>query len=342
MREKNFYLGDTSRFHKLFHKAEQGEPISLLFLGASVTFSFKIPENDQFPVLIKQHFADTFQNDNISLFNLSSPGLPSIHALYQCYHEAPVCNPDLVILDYSINDQKNPASRTAYESLLIKALSLPASPAVMSFFIKGCGENGYTCAPHMSVTNEHYGVAYANVGAQLDEDIESGLLSWDDYSYDDKHPGPDGHHYLANQLIWFLKKVAAAPSVSCLLPGAPLFGDSLAHLTFLEKPWIGSGRNFPASVEITLTCHTLFLSYMVDTTPDMGQLSLEIDGTYAFTLDAYRVDEWDHPAYKVHQIGKQGTAHSGNNSYKKETHRIRLYTDSDGPTVFYLLALGYD
>lgn len=330
MREQNYYLGDTSRFQKLFKKAGQQEPVSLVFLGASVTLGFKIPKEDQFPVRIKQYFTNTFQNDRINLFNLSEPGLPSIHALYQCYHEVSACNPDLIVLDYSINDQKNPDFRTAYESLLVKALSLPSHPAVMSFFVKGRGEDGYTCAPHMSITNEHYGVAYVNIGAQLDEDIRTGLLSWTDYSYDDKHPGPKGHHYIAEKLIDCLQAMEAASPISLPLPKTPLFGNNLAHLTFLEKPWISSSRSFPSSVEITLTCRTLFISYMVDITPDMGQLSLEIDGVYAFTLDAYRINEWDHPAYKVHPI-----------SAKKEAHRIRLYTDSDGHTVFYLLALGY-
>lgn len=330
MREKNYYLGDTSRFHTLFKKAEQGKTISLLFLGASITLGFKIPEADQFPVRIKQYFATHFQNKGISLFNLSSPGLPSTHALYQCYNEASACNPDLIVLDYSVNDQKNPDSRAAYESLLVKALSLPANPAVMSFFVKGCGGNGYTCAPHMSITNEHYGVAYANIGAQLDEDIDAGVLSWTDYSYDDKHPGPEGHHYIAEKLIHFLQTMEAASSVSFPHPQVPLFDDCLAHLTFIDKSWISSRQCFPQSAEITLTCHTLFISYMVDTTPNMGQLSLEIDGTYAFTLDAYRIDEWDHPTYKIHRISPQ-----------KETHRIRLFTDSDGHTEFYLLALGY-
>ncbi len=330
MREKKYYLGDTSRFQKLFKKARQQEPVSLVFLGASVTLGFKIPEEDQFPVRIKQYFTDTFQNNRISLFNLSSPGLPSIHGLYQCYHEVSAYNPDLIVLDYSINDQKNPEFRTAYESLLVKALSLPASPAVMSFFVKGRGEDGYTCAPHMSITNEHYGVAYANIGAQLEEDIRTGLLSWTDYSYDDKHPGPEGHHYIAEKIIYLLQAMETASPVTLPLPKTPLFGNNLAQLTFLEKPWISNCQSFPSSVEFTLTCRTLFISYMVDTTPNMGQLSMEIDGVYAFTLDAYRIHEWNHPAYKVQPL-----------SEKKEPHKIRLYPDSAGHTVFYLLALGY-
>lgn len=329
MKENNYYFKDTSRFHRIFQKAERGQPVSLLFLGASVTLGYRIPIQDQFPTLIQQHFQKTYPLSTVHLHNLSSPGLPSVHALYQCYTEVEGYQPDLIVIDYSINDQKNPDSREAYESLLVKALSLPSSPAIISFFVKGKGKAGYTCAPQMSAVNEHYGIAYADIGAELEQDISENRLTWDNYSYDDKHPGPNGHHYIANQLIWLLQAICHTSPHACPMPAAPLFSRGLANLSFLNKPW----PDPPAPVSFTLSCHTLFFAYMVDTIPDMGRMFVEIDGGEPLLLDSYRVDEWEHPAYKFHHMGKE-----------KKTHRIRLYTDSDGQntTHFNLLALGYD
>lgn len=329
MREKNYYFDDTARFHRMFEKARQGKPISLLFLGASVTLGYRIPRDDQFPSLIQNYFQDTYPAANVRLHNLSAPGLPSMHGLYQCYTEAEALEADLIFIDYSINDQKSPDFREAYESLLVKALSLPSAPAVISFFVKGKGPDGYTCAPHMAAVNEHYGIAYADIGAELDEDIQDNLLSWDDYSYDDKHPGPDGHHYIASHLIWLLHTLSQSDARTYPMPEKPLFGRGLANLNFFHKSWCF----FPASVELTLSCRTLFFSYMVDTKPNMGQLFVEIDGKEAFRLDSYRMDEWEHPAYKIYHIGSE-----------KKARRLRLYTGpgGQGNACFNLLAFGYD
>lgn len=325
---ENFYLGNTSRFHKLFRKASEGKPVSLLFLGASVTFGYKIPENDQFPVRIQKYLCNTYQNDAILLHNRSVPGLSSMHALYQCYQEAEALSPDLIVLDHSINDQKNPDFRESYESLLTKALLLPSKPAILSFFVKS--ETNYSCAPQMSAANEHYGIAYVDIGEELDECIANGKIRWSDYSYDDKHPGPVGHHFIADRIITLLQMLDDSENTPCILPEDAFFRRDLAYLSFAGKEWADASGNFPKQIELTLTCRTLFLSYMVDIVPEMGCLSVEIDGKNAFSLDSYRVHEWQHPEYKIFHIGPQ-----------KETHRIVLSTEAGGHKIFHLLALCY-
>lgn len=328
------YQGNTYRFHQFFQKARKQKPVSLVFLGASVTMGFQIPEEDQFPVRIRNFLAGKYARTEFSLHNLSEPGLPSMHGLYQCYQNTEPLMPDLIVIDYSINDQKNADYREAYESLIAKTLSLPSEPAVMAFFVKGQGRAGYTCAPQMSAIHQHYGVPYTDIGASLEKDIADGLLVWEEYSYDDKHPSPEGHHYIASQIIRLLDSMESSRDMPYAFPETALFGRDLSRLSFLDAPWIGSRKTFPPSIEFTLSCQTLFLSYMVDVTPDMGQLTVEIDGVPTLVLDSYRIHEWDHPEYKIYRIRDAHT-------HAKKSHRFRLLADSGGHSVFHFIAFGY-
>ncbi len=103
----HIFRGNTSRVYSIFTKARRGEHISLVFLGSSITMGYLIEEQHQFTTIVKEYFTRTFHNDDISCHNLSAPGMPSLHGLHLAYTELEPYAPDLILIDYAVNDQKN-------------------------------------------------------------------------------------------------------------------------------------------------------------------------------------------------------------------------------------------
>lgn len=330
MQNPHLFTGNTSRLHTVFEKAGGGKPISIVFLGASITLGFRIEKQHQFTTAIQQYFSKEFDNPNITCHNLSVAGLSSLHGLYLSYFELEQYAPDLICIDYSVNDQKNAACREAFESLLVKCLTLPTAPAVISFFVKK--EIGYTCAPQMAAVCEYYGIPYVNIGSWLDADVAQGKLRWHNFSYDGCHPGPFGHGYIGKCLLSLLDAVRHTPPGSTSsLPAQAFYKNELASLHFLPSEWENTPFCHPNPLLLTVNCRTLFLSYLVDTSEEYGKASLSVDGTVIRCLDAYRVHEWEHPDYEILYLSKD-----------EMPHQICLkMAEGETDKRFHLLCLGY-
>ena len=308
----HIFRGNTSRVYSIFTKARRGEHISLVFLGSSITMGYLIEEQHQFTTIVKEYFTRTFHNDDISCHNLSAPGMPSLHGLHLAYTELEPYAPDLILIDYAVNDQKNHMCRDAYEGLLLKCLDLSTKPAVISFFVKT--KKGYTCAPQMSAVCEYYGVPYVNIGTWLEEDMQAGIMRWRDYSYDGCHPGPVGHGYIGRGLLRFLENLSQTPSTpAAALPSKGFYNNELARLRFLPTAWKHTPECHMAPLELDVECRTAFIGYFVGITKDYGTACLSLDGEPYHFMDSYRVHEWEHPVYEVVSLSKE-----------KKMHRISL------------------
>lgn len=308
MQHTHMFSGNTSRLHSVFSKAGHGKHISIVFLGSSITMGYMIEEQHQFTAIVKEYFMRTFHNDDISCHNLSAPGMPSLHGLHLAYTELERYAPDLILIDYAVNDQKNHMYREAYEGLLVKCLNLSTHPAVISFFVKTI--KGYTCAPQMSAVCEYYGVPYVNIGTWLEEDIQSDIMRWRDYSYDGCHPGPVGHGYIGRCLLRFLEDLSQSPAASSVsLPAKGFYGNELARLRFIPSDWEHTPEYRPDSLVLDAECRKVFIGYFVGITKDYGTACLSLDGAPYHFMDSYRVHEWEHPVYEVVSLSKAKSMH---------------------------------
>lgn len=330
MNSAHIFMGNTYRLHTVFDKAERGEPVSIVFLGASITLGYQIDKKYLFPTIVQNYLRDQFHNSNIHSHNLSVAGMPSMHGLQLAYFDVESYAPDLIVIDYSVNDQKDATHREAFEGLIVKCLSLPTKPAVLSFFVKN--RSGYTCAAQMTAVCSHYDIPYVNVGEWLEQDILQGIMKWEDFSYDGCHPTPEGHGYIGKCLLELFKHATHTPADSeYRLPEQPFFQDELAHLQFHPSSWENTPSTHLPSLSLEASCRTLFLIYLVGTTQDYGKACLTVDGSVCSHLDSYRIHEWEHPAYEVIHLSKE-----------KKLHQISLsMPKGENDKRFHLLRLGY-
>lgn len=99
--------------------------------------------------------------------------------------------PDLVFIEFAVNDANDITSKLMYESLVNRIVNSETAPAVVLIFT--VLENGYTCEEHQAKVGEAYGLPMISVNAALSPEMESGALVWSDYAQDEAHPNNQGH-----------------------------------------------------------------------------------------------------------------------------------------------------
>ncbi|EFN59953.1 expressed protein [Chlorella variabilis] len=133
--------GSGQRMERLGHKLLQGQPITVAFLGGSITWGRGGYEGGSFTNRFTEWLNATFPHPDHRVVNLGLPAVTS--ALFAaCYDTVPE-DADLVVLDFAVNDgHVSPrwreklgysfagGERRGFEQLVRKSLRLRQSPAV--------------------------------------------------------------------------------------------------------------------------------------------------------------------------------------------------------------------
>jgi len=204
--------------------------------------------------------------------------------------------PDLVFVEFAINETTLPPSIHAFESLLRKLLTAPQPPAVCLLILRNAA--GYSCEPYMVPIAEHYGLPCVVLREGLNPELEQGNLQWTDYADEESHPNPDGHRLLAECLLHLLDRAkAAAPSSAAVSLPEPWLGAPFTALRFRSPEELDAQTECPivtknnwafptafrispesGSWSLTVTGTALVLYYEVNCLPEYGDCRILLDG----------------------------------------------------------------
>ncbi|MBP0977903.1 MAG: carbohydrate binding domain-containing protein, partial [Oscillospiraceae bacterium] len=120
----NFYkssilsMGNTARLAAKLDAASQGEPLTLAYLGGSITEGKNY--SSPFSSYIKNNFCKgTFKEVNAGL-----SGTSSVVGLVRSEKDICSQNPDIVVIEFSVNDHEDIMYKKCFESCIKKFLSL--------------------------------------------------------------------------------------------------------------------------------------------------------------------------------------------------------------------------
>lgn len=231
--------GNNARLHRAFSAGQ----VRIAFLGGSVIAgcldNAYVPE--PFPLHVVQRLRSAMPGKRFYLYDYSIAGTGSDYGLVCVRRELSLCRPQLVVVEYGINDAKTPESIGCFESLIRMLLQLPEKPAVCLLLVGM--EDGYCCRAHMTRIAAHYGLPVVDAVAALEDAIRGGRLTWWDYAADSCHPHPAGHQWLGDCLFAGLNEWLSAPADAPqpLPPAcayhAPLTDLELLFLDALESPY---------------------------------------------------------------------------------------------------------
>lgn len=251
-----YSIGNNYRIKQQIKKLRNGERVSVVCIGGSVTEGggpekFTDGYAYVFNDMLKKEFCPE-NNANVIFDNAGLSGTPSSLGLIR--YEQDVIkvigdDPDILVIEFSVNDSGECTSGRAFESLIRNALSAKSDCAVIALYADA--KTYENTQPAMIPIASYYNIPQlsiqdANGKCKMDEE-----LFFTDYA----HPTVEGHKAMAEALINLFKLDEAAPcDIPQQIPESYFCSNPLSDFSMISK----------SSSEVTIDCGS-FVSKDTDT-----------------------------------------------------------------------------
>ncbi len=311
-------FGNFGRIKNVIEKARSGKPITLAFLGGSITEGAGAGEGKNYVRCVSDFWQESFPLCEITSINAGIGATGSILGVFRMERSVLSQKPDVLVIDHSVNDNGDEgrlpgSTRQTYECVIRRGLMSGAAVVPICF----CLQDG-ACQRDMNLQlAKHYDLPFISVTDGVYEAlVASGKYPWSDYSVDTVHPNAHGHKMAAELLINYFKKAMADESVNPTdeyeIP-APLFGESYMDTEFLAAAditpismgdfkegdfgfgqfkggWICENVGNPIVFSLK-NCKRVHVAYVREVSPLAGVAEITANGEN-HRIDSYFADGW--------------------------------------------------
>lgn len=218
-----YQIGNTARLREKIEKAQSGKNVTLAYIGGSITEGGRT--DTCYVSRSYKYFADTFgTGNNVSMINAGLSGTSSVVGLMRAQNDILDSNPDVIFIEFSVNDHPEEIYKKGYESLVKKCLSQPNSPAVILIINRAKG--GYSMQEQMVAIGKNYDLPIISMDNALTNAFNSGLLTKDDYYTDEYHPHEKGNALISDSIAYFYRQALKTvnKSDSYTIPTSTVYG----------------------------------------------------------------------------------------------------------------------
>lgn len=222
LRKSLVQTGNNVRLKATIERAKRGEDITIAFIGGSITQGA-----GAVPINTKCYAWKTFEglcslagkgvDENIHYVKAGVGGTPS--ELGMIRYERDVCRdgkvaPDIVIVEFSVNDEGDETKGVCYESLVRKILAAENKPAVILLF--AVFANDWNLQERLGVVGERYQLPMVSTRDCVVEQFyqksgEGKVVTKNQFFYDCFHPTNIGHQIMADGLVYLMREVDRSP-----------------------------------------------------------------------------------------------------------------------------------
>lgn len=312
----------NNRIKSAAKKALDGDIVKIVYLGGSVTAGY-IPgagtEDDNYARLSFDVFCKKTRNNSSLYLNLGFCGANSLLGLSLTDRFLKTFKPDIVFVEYAINNCIDNESMLAYEGLVRKLLYIESRPAVIPLHIPN--KDFYTAESYMRTIDNHYNLQTVSAAEDLQNMIEERKIKWVDYSSDNGHPNKWGHHFIAERIskyyssIWKQKFIPEEKGET-----EPYYSKEYANYRNIDFENIrdlymngfvfdSKSELFPngitstgqrqSTVSFTEKFRILFIIFQQSNNVNCGELQVYIDNNYTENISGYSVHGWNNPCMKI-------------------------------------------
>lgn len=357
-----------TRLKNLMKRAANGESLVIDFLGGSITQgSLSSTPKTCYAYLVYEWWKKSFPNAEFSFVNSGIGGTTSHYGGARAWKDVLCYRPDIVTVDFSVNDDANEFFEETYEGTLRRLLAAPSAPAVVVlnnvFYDTGKNAQDY----HNRIA-DHYGIPHVSIKDTIFPDVESGKIVRADITPDNLHPNDKGHRLVADEICKLLDsikeelekedtegKIIETNDLASL--PAPLTENAYEHsrliqiqdneaildgflvdpiekkgmLDIFKNGWTAAHTNDKISFEIECSC--LAVQYRKSVQQPVPKAKAVIDGdeAHAVILDGNFTEDWGDCLYLEPLL----------HHAEKKVHRIEI-TVTDAKDIvrpFYLVSL---
>lgn len=316
--------GNNYRLQKVLNKISSGEEVTVGFIGGSITEGYNAKGVGCYAELVTRYLDEIYSDGSgkVSCLNAGLSGTPSMLGLIRADADLLEKEPDLIFIEFAVNDAQSFTDKQAYEALIRKCLLQENEPAVVLLY--SVTSNGYTCQNDMALTGFYYDLPGVSVRDAIMPAIQSGSMTWADYSNDDVHPHSRGHQFYCRLIAHLIDTLASQPADPVYeVPTACKFSRDWSemkeydgrNLTVTEQgdfiqtaahPRFSNGFSYRGEssgehrgLTFTVTASTVFLVYKASNSGTYGTAEVLVNGEVAAHLTGYDPNGWNNPVTQL-------------------------------------------
>lgn len=196
--------GDPGRVAGVLKKAERGEDITICVLGGSITQGAGSSNADElsWAALVRDWFKAAYQNINVTLVNAGIGATDSVYGVFRLEDDVIKYNPDLVVVEFCVNDRGVSAAKEAFEGIIRRLLSSSDQLAVIS--LATSSNQGESTQDIHTDTCRNYHVPFLSYWNAYSMMFSNGDIDIKECYSDALHPTDKGHAMLAQLLKDYL------------------------------------------------------------------------------------------------------------------------------------------
>lgn len=323
-------LGNNVRLKKLIERARAGEQITIGTMGGSITEGAGASTYEEcWASRFAVRFGNTYgvnNGANVTLVNAGVGGTPSTFGYMRFQRDIndrvpetdPDGYPDLVVIEYAVNDWQEPSGHRCYESMVKDVLSYPNEPAVILLF--SSTSKGWNLQNELRPVGDTYDLMMVSISDGI-YPLTDGRFEKDEIFSDEYHPKSLGHRMMADCLMQAiadaLEKETDAADIDLAVEPAygtdfiglkTLYADSETEgimiergrfdgtdiSTYKNKPvgWV-CGKNYfhdamfkaeEAPMKVTGTFSKCLIAWKAASEADYGEAEILVDGKSVMKL----------------------------------------------------------
>ncbi|TYA14577.1 SGNH/GDSL hydrolase family protein [Paenibacillus faecis] len=240
--------GNNQRLKRAIEKAKRGEQVAIAYIGGSITQGAgaePLPTNCyayRSYQLFKRMFAPA-DGSSIHLVKAGLGGTPSELGVVRYDRDVTrdgAVKPDIVVVEFAVNDADDETEGNCYESLVLKALGADNKPAVILLF--SVFENDWNLQGRLAPVGWHYQLPMVSIKDAVVEQFlwtreQGNIVSKEEFFADMYHPTNRGHEIMADCLghLFDVTDRAVSDEEDISIHKPPAIGNDFIDIRLLDR-----------------------------------------------------------------------------------------------------------
>lgn len=308
--------GNRARLANVMKKAQNNEAVTFGVIGGSITQGTgaqNSQENYAYRTMAWWVKAFPTASSKLNYVNAGIGATGSYIGVHRAERDLLSQNPDVVIVEFSVNDTDPTLNLRSYDSLVRRILEQDNQPAVILLFMTQ--DNGTSLYETHKQIGEAYDLPMISYKNAVMPELKAGTFTWKDISPDNIHPNSNGHG-IAAELLWsyFNSVYAELDSIDTsdlAFSAAAVSDDRYRNPTIVGSDALEVTANegfaeteinqyFPhnwsaegvGSITFRVSSANIGVLYQRTIDGTCGKYEVYVDGTLQATLDGNFPDGW--------------------------------------------------
>lgn len=247
--------GNNVRLKKVLQKLRNGEETTIAFLGGSITQGAGAVPSQQncyarraFEMICERYAPDG--GKHVRYIKAGVGGTPCQLGIIRYDRDITrdgAVQPDLVVVEFAVNDLGDETNGLCHESLIHRILTQPNEPAVIMLF--SVFADDWNLKNRLAPIGFRHAVPMVDVLEAVSPQFptkagERAVITRRQYFYDVFHPSNSGHRIMADCLLYMLSRIDSQQRMDAPAPAPAYYGFDYAAIRLLD------GSTAPANAVI--------------------------------------------------------------------------------------------